>query len=98
MSTGRPARRPRWGACPVAQAEVLRCRLQSLEAEDEAARLRFFGAGQHVCLGRATSLDLFEKIVAHLRSLPVRVDDLVLTLRDDDVFAYPEILEASVLA
>lgn len=87
----RQARCPvRVDGADVARGEVLRCLLQSLEIEDEAARLRFFGAGMHVCLGRPVTLDLFEQVAARLSSLPVRVAVTELRLRDDDVFACPD--------
>lgn len=84
------------GSVPVAAGEVLRCRLQSLEGADEASRLRFFGAGSHVCLGRATSLELFGRIVEFLGTLPMRVDVIEIVQRDDDVFTYPETFKVSV--
>jgi hypothetical protein len=84
------------GGCPVAGGEVLRCLLQSLEGLPDADRLRFFGAGAHVCLGRTATLDLFRVLADHLEGLSSSVTVLGSELRDCDVFALPERLEIEV--
>ena len=84
------------GGAAVAPGDVVRCMLQSLEGADESARLRFFGAGAHLCLGRAVTLDLFEQIARHLATVQTRVTVTEFALRDDDVFACPETFNITV--
>lgn len=76
--------------------DVVRCRLQALEAAAPAERLRFFGAGPHVCLGRVLTLELFHQVSAHLSGLATSVRVDTFHLRKDDVFALPDIFTAWV--
>ena len=73
-----------------AGGDVLRCRLSGLEGSGDAERQRFFGAGAHVCLGRALSMDLFAALADHLGGLSTKVNILDCAMRDCDVFAVPE--------
>jgi hypothetical protein len=86
----------RQATCPMhvagkdlARDETLRCQLSSLDGGTRAERLRFFGAGIHLCLGRALTIDLFAALSAVLKTLPVRVQVLDYELREDDVFHFP---------
>lgn len=72
------------------EGEELRCRLAAFEGGDASDRMRFFGAGGHVCLGRALSLDLFKLLSAHLLQLKTSVTVETFHLRKDDVFAMPD--------
>ena len=87
----------RLGDRPVAAGEGVRCALASLEGGAEADRLRFFGAGPHVCLGRPLALELFAAISAHVAGLSVRVEILDYRLRRDDVFALPEVFKVRIV-
>jgi hypothetical protein len=78
------------------EGEELRCRLQSFEGAAPAERMRFFGAGSHVCLGRALSLDLFKLLSAHLLRLGTVVTVDTFVLRKDDVFAMPSVFTIKV--
>jgi hypothetical protein len=69
---------------------VVRCMLQSLEGAGDADRGRFFGAGAHLCLGRAASLDLFQHLSRYLALLPYPVSVIETVMRDCDVFAVPD--------
>jgi hypothetical protein len=72
------------------EGDVVRCRLQSLEDGTDADRLRFFGSGPHLCLGRAVSTDLFAELSAYLSGLTTRPCDIGFSLRRDDVFSVPK--------
>lgn len=74
----------------VENGTVVRCMLDSLEGADDAARLRFFGHGAHLCLGRAAALDLFGVLAEHLAGLSARVRVLEVVPRDCDVFSIPD--------
>lgn len=81
----------------VAPGETVRARLDALEGAPAPDRLGFFGAGAHLCLGRALSLDLWAEIGRQLRAAPVRLRRTGYALRRDDVFCIPERLEIEVL-
>lgn len=67
----------------------VRLMLQSFQYSPEA-RMRMFGAGIHVCLGRQMSLDVWSHITRLLSGIDARVRIVDYTLRDDDyVFTYP---------
>jgi hypothetical protein len=74
----------------VAKDEVVRCLLQSLEGGSDAERMRFFGQGAHLCLGRAAALELFAELGGYLAGLAVKVRLRDVVMRDCDVFALPE--------
>jgi hypothetical protein len=76
--------------------QVMRCRLQALEATEPNERLRFFGAGPHVCLGRVLTLDLFQQVSAHLADVESRITVTEFHLRKDDVFALPDVFTVTV--
>lgn len=76
----------------------VRCRLQTLEGAGPEERMRFFGAGAHVCLGRAITLDMFRAVSGHLLTLPVSARVTAYQLRKDDVFAMPETFSVAVTA
>jgi hypothetical protein len=78
------------GGQDVAEGEALRCVLKSLEDGPEAERMRFFGIGLHLCIGRAVALDLFAALAEVLALVPTRVTVTEFVLREDDVFAFPE--------
>jgi cytochrome P450 len=84
------------GGMDMAAEETLRCDLASLNGGTRAERLRFFGAGMHLCLGRALTLDLFGALAAALKALPVRAEVLAYELRDDDVFHFPARFEVRI--
>lgn len=77
-------------------APDIRCRLGSLEGGTADERLRFFGSGAHVCLGRALTLDLFAAVSAQLATFRTRVTVTDYHLRKDDVFAMPQVLQVTV--
>lgn len=77
--------------------DVVRCTIQTLEADAQPDHLRFFGKGAHVCLGRALSLMVFDALGSFLSTLPVRVTEIEFTLRKDDVFLFPEEFTGMVL-
>ena len=78
------------------EGEELRCRLQAFEGGEPADRLRFFGAGPHVCLGRVLALELFKHLSAHLARVTSQVQITDFHLRKDDVFAMPDLFTISV--
>lgn len=82
--------------CPVAQGKILVCDMQSLETNDAADHLRFFGAGAHVCLGRRLTLALFVAMADAVAGVTTRVDKVEMTLRRDDIFAIPDALWVTV--
>lgn len=77
------------GLRDVAKDEALRCLLKSLEDGPEDDRMRFFGMGGHLCLGRAVALDVFAAMADALARCPMRVAVTDFALREDDVFAFP---------
>lgn len=79
------------GDTDVSAGEAVRAHLAEYEnADDARARLSFFGAGAHLCLGRALSLDLWRAMTLALQACPMvpRIEAFV--LRRDDVFHIPE--------
>lgn len=74
----------------VAEGEVLRCVLKSLEDAPQAERMRFFGAGAHLCLGRALALEVFSALADGLSRIATWITVTDFALREDDVFAFPE--------
>ncbi|PNB46130.1 hypothetical protein C1X29_28560, partial [Pseudomonas sp. GW456-12-10-14-LB2] len=78
------------GGCPVRAGETVRVALDGFTGMPDASRLRFFGAGPHLCLGRPLSLALMERISATLATIGTRVEVAEFRLRKDDVFAFPE--------
>lgn len=84
--------------CPVSVAgktyepgAVLRGDLARFEQSDDArAPMSFFGAGAHLCLGRAMSLELWKAMMADLRASDVKARVQHYSLRRDDVFHIPE--------
>ena len=88
----------RMALCPVSVAgktyepgAVLRGDLARLEQSDDArAPMSFFGAGAHLCLGRAISLDLWKVMMVALRTSGARARVQHYSLRRDDVFHVPE--------
>lgn len=86
------------GGNPVAAGETIRARLADYEdAADPRARLSFFGAGAHLCLGRALSLDLWRGLVADLAACPLVPRLTAFTLRRDDVFHLPETFTLEIM-
>ena len=78
------------GGCPIHAGETVRVALDGFQGMPDASRLRFFGAGRHLCLGRPLSLELMERISATLATVRTRVAVADFRLRKDDVFAFPE--------
>lgn len=79
-----------------APGDHLRCQIGSLEAEGPAERMRFFGAGAHVCLGKPLSLELLGGIRDRLARMTTRVTITDYRLRKDDVFLLPETFTITV--
>jgi hypothetical protein len=84
--------------CPVAQGTIVSCDMTSLETGLAADRLRFFGAGGHVCLGRRLTLGLFAAMAEALSGVTTRLRGVEMTLRRDDIFAIPDTLWVTVQA
>ncbi len=82
----------------LGKGERLRIMLQSFEySADEADRLRMFGAGMHVCLGRQLSLDIWTRLVERLSRIDARVEVLDYELREEDyVFTHPSKLSIAL--
>jgi hypothetical protein len=78
------------GHCPIKAGETVRVVLDGFQGMDEAWRMRFFGAGPHVCLGRPLSLLLMDRVSACLVTIETSVSVAQFRLRKDDVFAFPE--------
>jgi cytochrome P450 len=74
-----------------AKGDRVRILLQSFQYSGEAAdRMRMFGAGAHVCLGRQVALELWSLITKRLSQIGSRVEVLDYALCGRDyVFAYP---------
>lgn len=89
-----------YGGVALGKGERLRFMLQSFEySADPSDRLRMFGAGIHVCLGRQLSLDVWSKLVEKLSRIDARVDVLDYELRDEDyVFTHPSRLSIALSA
>ena len=75
---------------------AIRCNLFTLEGAEPPDRMRFFGAGPHVCLGRMVTLDLFRTVSAHLSGFETKVQVTAYPLRKDDVFSLPDVFETRV--
>lgn len=92
--------------CPVSVARtmhdagaVLRADLARLnESDDPRAAMSFFGAGAHLCLGRALALDLWKAMMRWLGGAGTKVSVVHYALRRDDVFHIPETFLVEVLA
>lgn len=81
----------------LAVGDQIRAQLDVLEAAaDPGRRMGFFGAGAHLCLGRALSLDLWREIGRAFSTIGARVRVVDYALRKDDVFAFPERLVLEV--
>lgn len=88
------------GGVPLDKGNAVRAALSEYETSaDPKAGLAFFGAGAHLCLGRALSLDLWRAMTAVLRTCPLVPQLVVYSLRRDDVFHMPErfLLEISAV-
>lgn len=82
---------------PFASGSIIRAKLSDYEtAEDPRRRLGFFGAGPHVCLGRAATLEIWGAIAAFLAKSPARPRVVAYAERRDDVFRIPEILTLEI--
>ena len=70
----------------------LRIYLQSFAGSGSAReRARIFGVGNHSCLGRPLSLDLWREMTSYLAAIPLHADIVSHALRTDDyVFVYPQ--------
>lgn len=89
----------RVGDRPVDPGGNIRARLADYEGSDDPrAGLSFFGAGAHLCLGRALSLDLWRAMTAALSASPMVPRVLAYGLRRDDVFHIPETFDLEVSA
>lgn len=78
------------GGVALDAGRTVRAALSEYEnSADPKARLAFFGAGAHLCLGRALSLDLWRAMAAFMRTSPLVPHALDYTLRRDDVFHMP---------
>lgn len=87
------------GSHPIPPGDTIRAWLARYEtAEDPRARLSFFGAGAHLCLGRALSLDLWRSLATALRGLRMIPTITDYQLRRDDVFHLPQSFTIKVLA
>jgi len=75
---------------------ILQGRLQALELRSDKERLRFWGFGEHTCLGRRISLQIWRVIAEELLSAGPLVTVLSFTLRKDDVFRIPNDFEIEV--
>jgi len=74
------------GGCPVSKSTLVECRLDSLNGTSDRERLRFFGAGAHLCLGRPLAL-MFTEIFAQeisKRDYGLKIVDF--QAKKDDVF------------
>ena len=79
------------GGAHIAAGGVIRAQLDRYEsATNPQDRLGFFGAGAHVCLGRALTLDLWGAMAAALATSEARPQVMAFALRRDDVFHIPE--------
>lgn len=78
------------GANRCHTGDVVRCHLETLEKENDFGHERFFGKGEHLCLGRRISLVIFQEMAEFLGTLPVRIETKEFELRKDDVFRLPE--------
>lgn len=78
--------------------ERVRVMLQTHEMDGiNADANRFFGVGQHACLGRPFSLDLWKSLIALLAKLPRRMELVSHSYRVDNyIFICPESLEVDV--
>lgn len=78
--------------------ERIRVMLQANQySADGPASARFFGAGQHACLGRPVSLDLWNAFVVGLSKIPQQITIHSHSYRTDNyIFTCPEILEVDV--
>ena len=85
------------GGRPVDKGETIRAALADYEkADDPRLRLSFFGAGAHLCLGRALSLEIWRELGAFLAASPARPRVTAFALRRDDVFQIPESFEMEI--
>ena len=76
---------------------ILRLRLEAFtDTEDPGDRLRFFGAGAHLCLGRKFSVALWSGIVSELARYPREITVTAFSLKRDDVFQLPETFQIEV--
>jgi cytochrome P450 len=79
------------GGVDLDKGDNVRASLADYEsAADSKARLAFFGAGAHLCLGRALALDLWRAMTAFLQSCPQVPQVVEYSLRRDDVFHIPD--------
>jgi len=83
------------GAGHAAGAAFRAC-LGALEGGADRDRVRFWGFGAHLCLGRKMSLQVWQGITAELLRLAPRVRVLEYGLLRDDVFAIPGRFEIEV--
>ncbi|MFN7223685.1 MAG: hypothetical protein ACK4MS_06690 [Paracoccaceae bacterium] len=78
---------------PVDRGGIVRAQLDDYEtAQDPRSRLGFFGAGAHLCLGRALTLDLWSALGSLLAQCAGQPHLVAFALRRDDVFHIPETL------
>ncbi|GHF52392.1 hypothetical protein [Seohaeicola zhoushanensis] len=85
------------GEQPVAKGQPVRAHLADFEASDDPRlRLSFFGAGAHLCLGRALAMDSWRALGRFLTDSSARPKVLTFELRRDDVFNIPGTFEIEV--
>lgn len=89
---GRVARRPTdVSGCPIAAGALVECRLDSLAGSSEADRLRFFGAGAHLCLGRPLALEFLDIVATRLDACRIGLRVTAFERKVDDVFDLPSV-------
>jgi hypothetical protein len=80
-----------------ASGSIIRAELADYETTaDPRRRLGFFGAGPHVCLGRAATLETWGAIAAFLAKSTARPRVVAYAERRDDVFNIPEVLTLEI--
>lgn len=80
--------------CPVSAGQQVECGLDGFNDGTEADRLRFFGAGRHLCLGRPMALD-FCRIMADLvNGCGFGLKVTAYRKADSDVFDMPVVFTA----
>jgi hypothetical protein len=73
------------GGVSLPAGSRIRLFLQSLAySRDPADRAKIFGIGLHTCLGRQMSLDVWGRVIAHLKTLPFRPEIIRYEARNSD--------------
>lgn len=75
--------------CPVGAGALVECRLDSFSQGTETERLRFFGAGAHVCIGRPLGLEFFAVVANELNRCQFGLHVVQFVRKEDDVFDIP---------